>query len=453
MSFYLKALFAFTAIMLFLHPAPVFAQAGGGGPAGIPLIEYIFARIVCVAVPLGYTALLVVLVFAGIKYLISAGEAKAVQAAHQTVTWGLLGILFLTIAWLILLLIQNFTGVKVTQFTLSSLPGVQGFTGSCWAPAPVAPEPPPSLMQTTPASNLISLPQDKPLAAVIFVRECRHLQNFIRASHVMQPLLPADPLRLLYNSPAGNPYPNYVNPNPDDPELADLFDENKDVPKEWLHNIAIDALLVIPPWFSVGYEIDVPKTVTKLPLKIAYMRDFSPVAPQYDRFIGYTSLTRGYFPPDYPDELFWHFYNLGGTSHLIKVPDDPDRLPERFKENPPQRMHHYFYRSSYGFWMVPKNRQSEVKDSPFVDVSPWGYLTSDKTVALYKRDVIPEQRIPLEYANHLPFGLTFDPEEALRLMDDTTKSKSGGWGTYSFPSIISCPEGEIWQFPVNIHGS
>lgn len=144
MSFYLKVLFAFIAIMLLAHAAPVFAQGGGGGPAGIPLIEYMFARVVCITVPLGYTALLVVLIIAGFKYLISAGEAKAVQAAHQTVTWGILGVLFLAIAWLILLLIQNFTGVEVTKFSVSSLPGVQGFTGSCWAEAPVAPNPTPA---------------------------------------------------------------------------------------------------------------------------------------------------------------------------------------------------------------------------------------------------------------------------------------------------------------------
>lgn len=148
MSRYLKILLSLISILLLLPLIfPVFAQ-GGGGPAGIPLIEYIFARVVCVAVPLGYIALLVVLVIAGLKYLTSAGEAKAVQQAHQTVTWGLLGVLFLAIAWLILQLIQTFTGVEVTKFTLSSLPGVQGFTGSCSAPAPIAPEPSPTLIST-----------------------------------------------------------------------------------------------------------------------------------------------------------------------------------------------------------------------------------------------------------------------------------------------------------------
>ena len=106
MPFYSKALLALALVSLFsFATTSVFAQ--GGGPAGIPLIEYMFARVVCVTVPLGYTALLVVLVIAGIKYLTSGGEAKAVASAHQTVTWGLLGVLFLAIAWLILLLIKT----------------------------------------------------------------------------------------------------------------------------------------------------------------------------------------------------------------------------------------------------------------------------------------------------------------------------------------------------------
>lgn len=111
----------------------------GPGPAGIPQLEYLFSRLVCTSVPIGYTILLVILVIAGIKYITSGGEPKAISSAHQTATWGLLGILFLAISWLILLLIQNFTGLEVTKFTLSSLPGVEGFTGSCWNSAPVAP--------------------------------------------------------------------------------------------------------------------------------------------------------------------------------------------------------------------------------------------------------------------------------------------------------------------------
>jgi|GEM_PF-1389842 len=147
-------LLLFIPIAVFLSSLTPSVFAQGPGPAGIPLIEYMLARVVCVTVPLGYTALLVVLVIAGFKYLTSGGEAKAVASAHQTVTWGLLGVLFLAIAWLILLLIQNFTGVEVTKFSVASLPGVQGFTGSCWTPAPETPTPVADTPSTPRATSL-----------------------------------------------------------------------------------------------------------------------------------------------------------------------------------------------------------------------------------------------------------------------------------------------------------
>lgn len=143
--------------ILFLLPLffPTFAQDFGPGPAGIPQLQYLVARLVCIAVPMGFTAMFVVLVIAGIKFLVSAGEAKAISSANLTVTWAFLGVLFMAIAWLILLLIQNATGAKVTEFNLATLPGVQGFSGSCWAPPPKVPntatilQPPPTQQNTT----------------------------------------------------------------------------------------------------------------------------------------------------------------------------------------------------------------------------------------------------------------------------------------------------------------
>lgn len=139
MSKFIKILLL-TLPLLFLIPFffPTLAADFGPGPAGIPQLQYLVARLVCISVPMGFTAMFVVLVIAGFKFLVSAGEAKAIASANLTVTWAFLGVLFMAIAWLVLLLIQNATGAKVTEFNLATLPGVQGFTGSCWAPPPVA---------------------------------------------------------------------------------------------------------------------------------------------------------------------------------------------------------------------------------------------------------------------------------------------------------------------------
>lgn len=97
-------------------------------PAGLTQLEELFKRLINISVSLAFVALVVVLVWAGIKYLTSGGEPKAIQSASQTVTWALLGLLFMIISWLVLQLIQAFTGVQVTVFDLKVLciPAIPG---------------------------------------------------------------------------------------------------------------------------------------------------------------------------------------------------------------------------------------------------------------------------------------------------------------------------------------
>lgn len=125
----------FTAYCLLLT-SPVYAavEGGGGGnppktadfgppAAGLNELEGTVANVISVIVGLGFVALLLLLFWTGIKYLTSGGEPKAVQSAHYTATWALLGIVFLAIAWLILQLLQGFTGVNVTTFDIKALCG------------------------------------------------------------------------------------------------------------------------------------------------------------------------------------------------------------------------------------------------------------------------------------------------------------------------------------------
>ncbi len=91
-------------------------------PAGLDQIEKLFSNVVSVIVFLGFIVLLVMVITAGFKYLMSGGEPKAIQAAHQTISWALLGIFFMALAWLILKLIEAFTGVNVTTFNIKILP-------------------------------------------------------------------------------------------------------------------------------------------------------------------------------------------------------------------------------------------------------------------------------------------------------------------------------------------
>lgn len=106
-----------------MSPSPVPAL-------GINQLEQIMLRLISLIVPIAFIILTIVLLWAGITYLTSGGESKQIQKAGQIVTWALLGILFLALAWLILLLIKAFTGVDVTNF------GIKYFCGpnNQWCP-------------------------------------------------------------------------------------------------------------------------------------------------------------------------------------------------------------------------------------------------------------------------------------------------------------------------------
>lgn len=94
----------------------------GCGPAGVGDVETLFSRILNISVGAAFVALVVVLVVAGIKFITSGGDAKSLSAASQAIVWGLLGILFMAIAWLILQLIAAFTGIDaLTSFNLQVL--------------------------------------------------------------------------------------------------------------------------------------------------------------------------------------------------------------------------------------------------------------------------------------------------------------------------------------------
>lgn len=88
------------------------------GPAGVLQLQQLLLRLINLIVEGAFIVLLIMLVWAGIKYLTSGGEAKPLQQANTTLTWALLGILFLALAWVVLRLIEAFTGVKVTLFCI-----------------------------------------------------------------------------------------------------------------------------------------------------------------------------------------------------------------------------------------------------------------------------------------------------------------------------------------------
>jgi len=88
----------------------------------IKCFEAIFSQILTIAVSLAALALFVMLVVGGFRYLTSAGDQKAAGQARATFTYALVGILLLAIAFIVFILIREFTGVDVLKFEIPTSP-------------------------------------------------------------------------------------------------------------------------------------------------------------------------------------------------------------------------------------------------------------------------------------------------------------------------------------------
>jgi len=63
-------------------------------------------------------AALAMVIMAGIRLVSAGADSKAYASAMQTFQWAVIGLILLSGAWLILILIERLTGAPVTQFGL-----------------------------------------------------------------------------------------------------------------------------------------------------------------------------------------------------------------------------------------------------------------------------------------------------------------------------------------------
>jgi hypothetical protein len=127
----IQTFLVFLPTTYYLLPTTVHAQTPtpvqipphlGPGPAGLASIQELIVRIISISVGLAFVALVVMLFWGGIKFMISGGDAKGIQSATQTLTYAVIGIVMMVGAWLILKLIAAFTGVNVVDFCLGFAP-------------------------------------------------------------------------------------------------------------------------------------------------------------------------------------------------------------------------------------------------------------------------------------------------------------------------------------------
>jgi len=87
-------------------------------PVEIQDIEEIVKIVLNYAVRLAGIAVFIMLLVGGFKYLTAGGDPKKAEAAQKTITYAIFGLALLIGGWFILKLIQEFTGVPVTEFSI-----------------------------------------------------------------------------------------------------------------------------------------------------------------------------------------------------------------------------------------------------------------------------------------------------------------------------------------------
>lgn len=78
----------------------------------------VFENILHIAVRLGGLFAFMMIILGGFKYLTAGGDPKKAESAQKTLTAAVFGLVLMILAWFILLFIQEFTGVKVTEFKI-----------------------------------------------------------------------------------------------------------------------------------------------------------------------------------------------------------------------------------------------------------------------------------------------------------------------------------------------
>lgn len=87
-------------------------------PATIQDLETVFGNVVTSLLALGGITLFLMLLSGGFKYLTSGGDPKAVEGAQKTLTYAIGGLVMLAGSYIILKIIENFTGATITNFLI-----------------------------------------------------------------------------------------------------------------------------------------------------------------------------------------------------------------------------------------------------------------------------------------------------------------------------------------------
>lgn len=88
------------------------------GAATFRCFESVFKNVVVALTALVGVALFIMVIIGGYGFLFAGGDQKKLEKARGTLTAAIAGVAVIVVAYLILLTIEKFTGVTVTQFTI-----------------------------------------------------------------------------------------------------------------------------------------------------------------------------------------------------------------------------------------------------------------------------------------------------------------------------------------------
>ncbi len=111
----------------FVYGAWLAANHLGPSAAGVLQLQEMLVRFFNISVSLAFFATAYMLIWAGIKFITAAGDPKTLQQVWQQVTWALMGIVFLALAWIFLRAIESFTGAPVSSQFCLGFPGAPTF--------------------------------------------------------------------------------------------------------------------------------------------------------------------------------------------------------------------------------------------------------------------------------------------------------------------------------------
>lgn len=85
-------------------------------PNSLQDIEKVFANVIAAAIPFAGIVLFVVLLFAGLNWIMAGSDPKKAESARNMATYAVMGIVALALSFLALRVLAEFTGVDSLLF-------------------------------------------------------------------------------------------------------------------------------------------------------------------------------------------------------------------------------------------------------------------------------------------------------------------------------------------------